>query len=145
MMATASSGVNAAGDGQMTEEAARFVGDHFQRVPFAEYVRMYIIPAQPLVKGPFGAFSRRTGRQNARHGRKTLLPGAVIVNGQRVMPSAEHAAPFWGRRAQVLDWFIIRGENALCFDAHYAARIAAITNYDGAGPPAMSLWTSPKG
>ena len=50
--------------------------------------------------------------------------------------SAEDAGPFWARHAQVLDWFIVHGENAVCCAAHYAAGIAAITNYQGAGPAA---------
>jgi hypothetical protein len=39
-------------------------------------------------------------------------------------------------RPQVLDWFSLRGENALCCDARYAVETVAITNYGGAGPAA---------
>jgi hypothetical protein len=34
----------------------------------------------------------------------------------------------------VLDRFILHGENAVCCDAHYAAGIAVVTDYGGAGP-----------
>jgi hypothetical protein len=61
------------------------------------------------------------------------LAGGIVPNGQRVLPSTEGASPLWGIRAQVLDSFIVHGENALSFDAHYAAGIATITSYGGAG------------
>ena len=60
---------------------------------------------------------------------------------ESVLPSAEDAAPFFfggGGAVQVLDWCIVHGENALCFDAQYAAGIAAIANYGGAVPAAAS-------
>ena len=79
---------------------------------------------------------RRTGRQNTRRRQKSPLRGDRAADGQRVMPPAENAGPFWGMRAQVLDWFRVHRENALRSDAHYAAETAAITNYDGAGAAA---------
>ncbi len=37
------------------------------------------------------------------------------------------------RRARVLDWFIVQGEDSLCWNGGYPAGIAAVTEYDGAG------------
>jgi hypothetical protein len=62
--------------------------------------------------------------------------GGCAVEGSPVLRTTEGAGPFWGRRAQVLDWPIDQGENALCWDARYPAGIVAVTNYDGTGPAA---------
>lgn len=63
---------------------------------------------------------------------KGPLAGGLVADGQRVLPCAEDAAPFGGPQPQLLDWFVLHGENALCCDAHCAAGIAIITNYGGA-------------
>lgn len=41
--------------------------------------------------------------------------------------------PIGGVRTQMVDWFKLHRQNALRYDAYYAAGISAITNYDGAG------------
>ncbi len=74
---------------------------------------------------------RRTGRQNTQHRQKSPLMGDFSADSQRVMPRAEHAGHFRGVRMQVLDSFQIRRENSHRSDAHYAAGIATVTNYDG--------------
>jgi hypothetical protein len=49
------------------------------------------------------------------------------------MPPAEHAGPFWGILAQVLDSPKVHVQNADRSDAHSAAGIATTTGYEGAG------------
>ena len=67
--------------------------------------------------------------------------GDFFADSQRVMPPAENAGSFGGTRPQVLDSFQIRRENARRCDAHYAAGIATIDDYDGAAPAAeLDSW-----
>jgi len=80
--------------------------------------------------------SRRAERQNAGRGSRVLPAGGRAAEGSRILPTAEDAGPCWGRWAQVLDGFIVQGEDALCWDARYPGGIAAVTNYDGTGPAA---------
>ena len=66
------------------------------------------------------------------------LAGACPVGSQRVLPAVEHAGTYWARWGQVLDSFVVQGEDGLYWDARYPAGIAAVTDYDGAGPAAES-------
>jgi hypothetical protein len=87
-------------------------------------------------KAAWGVFSRRAERQNAGRGSRGPLTGGRAARCSRLLPCAEDAGPLSGKRAQVVDWFIVQGENALRSDARYPAGTAAVSNYDGAAPAA---------
>ena len=63
--------------------------------------------------------------------RMAALHHSGVMRRSPLLPTAEEAGPCWGRRAQVLDWFIVQDEDALCWDARYLAGIAALTRAPG--------------